>query len=183
MKNEDIAFNSLALVLTFLFSLMIVWPAIAEEAPAADNEAALSADALADALARLDAELRILEEDLLYPASSRVAVYFSLDVGEFFALDAVTLTLNGKDVAHHLYTDRERRALADGGVQQLFVGNARQGANELVAVFHGIGPHERPYKRATSVEFEHGFEPVFVELTVRDVAGQQAPEFLASVSR
>jgi hypothetical protein len=53
----------------------------------------------------LDAELQRLEEDLLYPASSRVAVYLSMVLGELFALDAMTVKLNGKDVTHHLYME------------------------------------------------------------------------------
>lgn len=132
-------------------------------------------------LLQLDAELRLLEEDLLYPASSRVAVYLSMDLGELFALDSVTLKLNGKDVAHHLYTTREVTALYKGGVQKLFVGNAKQGKNTLTAFFMGTGPHERDYKRAASVTFEQSFEPVFVELSITDDTGSQQPEFVAAV--
>ena len=132
-------------------------------------------------LLQLDSELRLLEEDLLYPASSRVAVYLSMDLGDMFQLDAVKLQLNGKDVAHHLYTAREVEALYRGGVQQLYVGNARQGGNQITAFFIGKGPSEREYKRATSVDFEQSFEPVFVELTVSDDAGRLQPEFAATV--
>ena len=132
-------------------------------------------------LLQLDSELRLLEEDLLYPASSRVAVYLSMDLGDMFQLDAVKLQLNGRDVAHHLYTAREVEALYRGGVQQLFVGNARQGDNQVTAFFIGKGPNEREYKRATSINFEQSFEPVFVELTVTDDAGRLQPEFDAAV--
>ncbi len=131
----------------------------------------------------LDADLQILEEDLLYPASSRVAVYLSMDLGELFALDSVTVKLNGQEVAHHLYTLRQREALYQGGVQSLFVGNAKQGPNELTAFFVGEGPHEREYKRATTITFEQSFEPVFVELKVTDRTASRQPEFSASVSR
>lgn len=132
-------------------------------------------------LLQLDAELQILEEDLLYPASSKVAVYLSMDLGALFALDAVTLKLNGKEVAHHLYTQREVEALYKGGVQKLYIGNARQGTNRITAFFSGEGPHERDYKRATTLSFEQSFEPVFVELSIADNTGNQQPEFAASV--
>lgn len=132
-------------------------------------------------LLRLNARLQLLEEDLLYPASSRIAVYLSMDLGELFALDAVTLKLNGQDVTHHLYTERQVNALYKGGVQKLYVGNARQGTNRLTAFFSGIGPHQRDYKRATTIEFEQSFEPVFVELLVTDDTGSQQPEFVATV--
>ncbi len=132
-------------------------------------------------LLQLDAELQLLEEDLLYPASSRVAVYLSMDLGELFALDGVTLKLNGKDVTHHLYTQREIEALYKGGVQKLYVGNAKQGENEITAFFTGKGPHNRDYKRAATVTFEQSFEPVFVELSITDSTGSQQPEFVAAV--
>lgn len=138
-------------------------------------------EALEQELMALNAELQILEEDLLYPASSRVAIYLSMDVGELFQLDAVTLKLNDVDVAHHLYTRRQLQALYRGGVQQVYVGNARQGKNELTAFFTGHGPHEREYKRATTVLFEKTFEPVFVELKVIDGLARQQPEFSATV--
>ncbi|MFT4712532.1 MAG: hypothetical protein ACJAVI_001228 [Candidatus Azotimanducaceae bacterium] len=132
-------------------------------------------------LMSLSTDLLILEEDLLYPASSRVAIYLSMDLGELFKLDAVTLKLNGKDVAHYLYTVRQINALYRGGVQKLFVGNAKQGANELTAVFTGQGPHAREYKRGISLEFEQFFEPVFVELKITDSTDLQQPKFSAKV--
>ena len=163
--------NSLILCAAVLFAISAY----------ADEENKKDAEHLEAELLQLDAELRLLEEDLLYPASSRVAVYLSMDLGKLFALDAVTLKLNGKDVTHHLYTDREVAALYRGGVQQLYVGNAKQGQNQLTAFFVGKGPAERDYKRAVSLDFEQSFEPVFVELSITDDTGSQQPEFAAVV--
>tara|TARA_R110002072_G_scaffold5527_7_gene35407 strand:+ start:1810 stop:2334 length:525 start_codon:yes stop_codon:yes gene_type:complete len=131
-------------------------------------------------LLQLNAQLQLLEEDLLYPASSRVAVFLSMDLGELFALDAVSLKLNGKDVTHHLYTERQVNALYQGGVQKLYVGNAKQGMNRVTAFFTGKGPSDRDYKRAVTLEFEQSFEPVFIELQVTDNTGSQQPEFVAT---
>ncbi len=131
------------------------------------------------ALRSLNVELQILEEDLLYPASSRVSVYLAMDIGELFSLQSVKLKLNGKDVTHHLYTERQLNALYRGGVQQLYMGNAKQGMNKLVAVFLGVGPHDREYKRAVEIEFEQSFEPVYVELGINDSMGKQQPVFTA----
>ncbi len=124
-------------------------------------------------LVQLRRDLAILEEDLLYPASSQLAVYLAVDVGEFFALDAVT---------HHLYTHRQVEALHLGGVQRLYIGNVRQGQHELTAVFTGKGPQGREYRRATSVSFEKTFEPVYVELSIQDSTASYQPEFFARVS-
>ena len=62
------------------------------------------------ALIKLKRDLVILEEDLLFPASSQVSVFLSMDVGEFFKLDAVTVKVNGKEVTHHLYTKKQVKA-------------------------------------------------------------------------
>jgi len=133
-------------------------------------------------LLKLKRDLVILEEDLLFPASSQVAVFLSMDIGELFQLDAVSVKLNGKEVAHHLYTDRQVDALYRGGIQKLFIGNVKQGQNRLTAFFTGRGPSGRDYRRATTVEFEKSFEPAFVELAISDSGASYQPEFHAAVS-
>ena len=133
------------------------------------------------ALVGLKRDLVILEEDLLFPASSQVSVFLSMDVGEFFGLDAVTLKLNGKEVTHHLYTQKQIDALNRGGVQKLFVGNVRQGNNRVTAFFTGVGPQGRDYRRATTVEFDKGFEPTFIELAITDETADYQPDFSANV--
>ena len=133
-------------------------------------------------LIKLKRDLVILEEDLLFPASSQVSVFLSMDIGDLFQLDAVTLKLNGKEVAHHLYTDKQVDALYRGGIQKLYVGNVKQGRNRLTAFFTGRGPSGRDYRRATTVEFEKSFEPTFVELAISDSTAKYQPEFRAAVS-
>ena len=134
------------------------------------------------ALLDLKRDLVILEEDLLFPASTQVAIFLSMDVGEFFQLDAVTLKLNGKKVTHHLYTDKQVDALFRGGVQKLYMGNVKQGRNRVTAFFTGRGPSGRDYRRATTVEFQKSFEPAFVELAISDSTAKYQPEFNAAVS-
>ena len=133
-------------------------------------------------LLTLKRDLVILEEDLLFPASSQLAVFIYMDVGEFFQLDAVSLKVNGKEVTHHLYTNKQVDALYRGGVQKLFIGNVKQGKNRVTAFFTGRGPSGRAYRRATTVEFEKSFEPTFVELAIADSEAKYQPEFQASVS-
>ena len=145
------------------------------ETPAAETQT------VEQQLAGLERDLAILEEDLLYPSSSRVAVYLSMDVGELFGLDEVELKLNGTTVAHHLYTERQTDALHRGGVQRLFVGNARQGSNELTAFFLGRSQDGRELRRATTKTFTKAFEPLFVELHIADSETLQRPEFSVEV--
>ena len=95
----------------------------------------------------LNKDLFVLEEELLFPANTQVAVFVSMDVGEFFAIDNVTLKIDQKEVANYLYTPREAEALLKGGVHRLYLGNLKVGEHELVAFFTGKGPNERDYKR------------------------------------
>lgn len=92
---------------------------------------------------KLNRDLFLLEEELLFPSNTQVSVFVSMDVGEFFSLDAVQLQINGKEVSNYLYTRREIEALARGGVQRLHIGNLRTGEHEIVAYFSGKGPHGR----------------------------------------
>jgi hypothetical protein len=126
----------------------------------------------------LNRDLFLLEEELLFPANTQVAVFVSMDVGDFFDLDSVTVKLNNKEVANYLYTKREVDALVRGGVHRLFLGNLKVGDHELVAIFSGKGPHERDYKRGATVEFEKGIGPKFVELQISDRQRKQQPEFV-----
>jgi hypothetical protein len=57
------------------------------------------------------AELNQLEEKLLYPSNTQIAVFVSLAEGETFRLDSVEIQLDDKAVAHHLYTFKELEAL------------------------------------------------------------------------
>jgi hypothetical protein len=133
--------------------------------------------ALKKELVDLNRDLFRLEEELLYPASTQVAVFLSVNLGTFFALDSVQLKLDGKDVANHLYTEREVEALHRGGVQKLYLGNLKAGEHELVAVFTGKGPHERDYRRGTTVRFEKAVGAKYVELRITDREASLQPEF------
>lgn len=133
---------------------------------------------LKQAVLDLNRELFILEEELLYPANTQVSVFVSMDVGEYFALDSIELTLDGKDVSNYLYTDREVQALHRGGVQQLFLGNLKVGEHELVAVFTGEGPHDRDYRRGATLNFDKGIGAKFVELRISDREANMQPDFV-----
>jgi len=126
---------------------------------------------------RLNRDLLVLEEELLFPASTQVALFVSMDVGKLFDLDSVQVKLDDKLVTNYLYTPLEVQALHRGGVQRLYVGNLRAGEHEVTAFFTGRGPHERDYKRATTLKFDKAGEPKYIELRIKDVMGKLQPEF------
>ena len=125
----------------------------------------------------LNRDLFLLEEELLFPANSQVAFFISMDVGEYFALDSVKLKIDGKDVTNYLYTEREAKALLRGGVHRVHMENLKVGEHELVAVFTGVGPSSRDYRRGATLNFEKGIGAKYVELKITDRITKQQPEF------
>jgi hypothetical protein len=125
----------------------------------------------------LNRDLFLLEEELLFPANSQVAFFVSMDVGEYFELDSVSLKIDGKEVANYLYTERELGALLRGGVHRLHMGNLKVGEHELVAVFTGHGPNAREYRRGAMMNFSKGIGAKYLELEITDRVAKQQPEF------
>ncbi len=125
----------------------------------------------------LNRDLFLLEEDLLFPASTQMAVFVSLDIGAFFRLDSIKLSVDGKDVSHYLYTERDLDALRRGGVHKLWLGNLTAGEHELVAIFTGMGPGERPLTRATRMQLVKAAGAKLVELRVVDDDARQQVRF------
>jgi hypothetical protein len=165
-------------------------PAPAASAPAPPGEAPAAAESSLDTrgldqeiqglkkdVVDLNRDLFILEEELLFPANTQVAVFLSVDVGNFFGLDSVQLKIDQKEVINYLYTPREVEALLKGGVQRLYLGNLKVGGHELVAFFNGKGPNERAYKRGASLRFQKGVGAKYLELKIDDRQRKLQPEF------
>jgi hypothetical protein len=129
----------------------------------------------------LNRDLLILEEELLFPANTQVAVFVSMDVGKLFDLDSVQVKLDDQEVAAYLYTPAEVAALHRGAMQRLYLGNLRSGAHELVAFFTGKGPHDRDYRRGSTLKFDKGADPRYIELQIKDSSGALQPEFNVKV--
>ena len=150
--------------------------------PSAPPAVAASVDSevqvLKDEVLDLNRELFLLEEELLFPANTQVAVFVSMDVGDFFDLDSVQLRIDDKPVSSYLYTEREVAALLRGGVHRIYLGNLKSGEHELTAVFTGQGPHTRDYRRGATLKVEKGIGAKFVELRISDRESKQQPEFL-----
>lgn len=182
---------ALAALHSFAQTAAVPAPAAAASAPPAAAAAPAAAPASAPAPSTLDAriqavkgdvirlnrDLLVLEEELLFPANTQVALFVSMDVGKLFQLDSVQIKLDDKIVTNYLYTPLEVQALHRGGVQRVYLGNLRAGTHELVAFFTGQGPHERDYKRGATIKFDKGTEPKYIELQIKDSAGKLQPEF------
>ncbi|GAB4358427.1 MAG: hypothetical protein Kow006_26860 [Gammaproteobacteria bacterium] len=150
-------------------------------ARAEENAAAQPLDqevqSLKEELLELNRDLFILEEELLAPSDTQVSVFVSMDIGRYFSLDSVQLTLDDKVVTHYLYTPREIEALHRGGVHRLYIGNLKSGEHEIVAFFVGRGPKGRDFRRGATIRFTKELGPKYLELKIVDNEGRQQPEF------
>ena len=153
--------------------------AIESRTKAEESVNALSGDIqeLKQSVIALNKDLRVLEEDLLFPPDTQVSFFVSLDVGKFFTLESVKLNLDGKVVASHIYTDKELMALEKGGIQKLHMANLGIGKHSLSAIFTGVGPNGRQYKRGTTLKINKESGPKYVELKIADSSMKLQPEF------
>jgi hypothetical protein len=177
--------RSLGLLTTVLLCLAISVQANAQMADNKPQQQDISLDdqiqSLKKELLQLNRDLFLLEEELLFPASTQLVVFVSMGTGTLFALDSVELKVNDKTVANYLYTKRELDALKRGGVQQLYIGNIPSGENEIVAFFTGKGPHGREFRRGTSQLVDKGSDPRYVELKIIDDPVKQQPDFQVKI--
>jgi hypothetical protein len=143
------------------------------------EEASLDTDieALKKEVLSLNRDLFILEEDLLFPSNTQFSVFLSMNAGALFSLDSIQLKIDDKNIANHLYTERELAALKRGGVQRLYIGNLPSGEHEVIIIFTGVGPKGRDYRLGESVVIEKTTEPQFVEFMIADDTGKEQPQF------
>ncbi|TQV76937.1 AraC family transcriptional regulator [Aliikangiella marina] len=130
---------------------------------------------LKDDVVTLNKDLRLMEEKLLFPSSTKYSVFVSMNSGLFFTLESVKLKIDGRLVATHIYSDKQREALARGGIHKLYITNLNQGKHTATAFFTGLGPNGRAYKLAKSLDFEKTDSGEYLELAVRDDGQAQEP--------
>jgi hypothetical protein len=112
------------------------------------------------------AELNQLEEKLLYPSNTEVAVFVSLAEDETFRLDSVEIQLGGKPVAYHIYTFKEVEALQQGGVQRIYTGNIRTGDHDLQVAVLGKSAGGGDLRNEKSFRISKDVGPKIVEISL-----------------
>jgi len=112
------------------------------------------------------AELNRLEEKLLYPSNSQMAVFVSLAAGSKFRLDSVEIKVDGKPVAHHIYTLKEIEALQRGGVQRVYVGNVRAGEHDLQVAVLGKSALGLEQRNSASFKVSKDVAPKVVDVVL-----------------
>jgi len=161
----------------FLFAWFMAFLAgAAVAAEPGDDALDREVETLKQDLLRLDRELQGLEENLVTPVSTRTRVFVSMDVGQFFRLDAVEVKFDGASVAHHLYSAGERQALVRGAAQELYVGNLAPGSHAMTLIVTGVGPKDRDYRIGKQYRFNKDNAPKYLQLNIFDSERTQQPE-------
>jgi hypothetical protein len=117
----------------------------------------------------ISAELSRLEEKLLYPSNTQVALFVSLPEGDGSRLDSVQIQIDGEPVAHHIYSFKELEALQKGGVQRIYTGNVPTGDHQLEVKVDGKLPSGSEFSGTQSFSFTKEVEPKLIAL---ELAGQ-----------
>ena len=121
------------------------------------------------------ADLNQLEEKLLYPSGTQVAVFVALAKGDQMRLDAVRLQIDGQFVAHHIYSFKELEALRKGGVQRIYVGNVATGDHKLEVLVDGKLEGGADFSRTERFTFRKEVKPKMVELTLAGPVSGNTP--------
>jgi len=115
---------------------------------------------------RMSAELSQLEEKLLYPSGTQVAIFVALAKSDTMRLDAVRLQIDGQLVAHYIYSAKELQALRKGGVQRIYVGNVATGDHKLEVIVDGKLEGGADFSRTGQFTFRKEVKPKLVGLTL-----------------
>jgi hypothetical protein len=111
-------------------------------------------------------ELSQLEEKLLYPSNTHVAVFVAMAQGETFRLDAVQVHIDGQLATHYIYTFKELEALQKGGVQRIYTGNVATGQHEIELSLSGKLASGKDYTRTERFPFSKDIGPKLLGVTL-----------------
>ena len=172
-------FKNLKVIILGISALLLILPAYGQEAATEQSKVAATEQSkgapkeqnkgldeqvqeIKTDVLSIAAQLNQLEEKLIYPSDTQVAVFVSVAKGEKFRLDAVDIGLDGKSVAHHLYTFKELEALQKGGVQRIYVGNIRTGEHALQVTVIGKSEGGSDFQKGGSFTISKNIGPKLV---------------------
>ena len=121
------------------------------------------------------AELKQLEEKLLFPSNTQVSIFVSISEGAAIDIDSVKIEIDGEPAARHVYSFKELEALRKGGVQRIYTGNVLAGEHRIDVSMVGSSSSGAAFEETAIFPFEKGAEPKVVTLSLsgRAVGGAE----------
>lgn len=113
------------------------------------------------------AEIKRLEERLLYPSGTQLTLYLSINQRTDAQPDAIKLWIDGEIATNDVYDAKELDALQKGGVQKLYAGNITEGNHEVRVMITGKLGDGGDFAQTRQHVFTKGVEPkaLIVSLT------------------
>lgn len=126
---------------------------------------------------QINHELSLLEEKLLFPSTTQLSVFVSLEAPQNFRLDSAELSIGNQVVAKYVYTFRELEALHKGGVQRLHTGNIPTGSHNLSVLLRGRDAGGDAFEQTGAATVKKDVDPKFVEMHIVGTSGKPAVQF------
>jgi len=112
------------------------------------------------------AELNQLQERLLYPSDTHLAVFVALAKGETLRLDAVQIQIDGQPAANYIYSFKELEALQKGGVQRIYTGNVATGQHDIAISLNGKLANGKDFTHSEHFAFTKEVKPKLMGVTL-----------------
>lgn len=167
------------MILKLVTVILLILPVLANSAEQT-TQFNQKVDQLKRSVLELNKNLYQLEDELLNPATTKVAVYFSLNNGRFFQPSSISVAVNGKTLATHLYTEKQITALVQGAVQPLQYFNTGLGEQELKVVVKGMDQNGKEKELVSEQKVNKTDKPLYLEIKVADLAAEQKAELSVS---
>ena len=157
-----------------MLRLMVISLALVSTAPAYSEVSVKQTSRLSDTAAQaikaeaveLLGQLQSLEEKLLYPAHTQVAVYLSLSEDSSATPQSISLRINNNIVTSHVYTPAELKALRAGGIQRLYTGNIGLGKHRLLVDMNESKKNGSTRKRNIEYQFNKNEKAEAIEIII-----------------
>lgn len=122
------------------------------------------------------ADLGRLEERLLYPSNTQVAVFVAVGDDDY-RLDSVQIEIDGEPVAHYIYNFKELEALQSGGVQRIYTGNVATGEHQLNISYSGQTRSGKEFSQSEQFVFDKDIDPKMLGLTLAAASGVELQDW------
>jgi hypothetical protein len=178
-RNVGVKMRALVVCLVGLYACGVI--AADEQGGGAEREELQGIDdqvqTLKKEIIQINHELSLLEEKLLFPSTTQVAIFVSVMAQPEFRMDSLELSVDDQVVAKYIYTFRELEALHKGGVQRLHTANITTGDHKLALVVRGKTAGGDDFQISNNVTVKKDVDPKFVEVQIVADSGQPSVKF------
>ncbi len=120
-------------------------------------------------------EITELQEILLNPDASQLAVLLSVNSPTTLTLNSVSIFLDKKEIKTYLYSERESQALLKNAMQKIYVGKLSEGEHTIKAQLSAIDENKLSHTISSSSKFTKTTVTTYVELDISKTEQQELP--------